>query len=105
MSYENAIKWFYIQETKGFRFPDDAMLDVCVFAYYGIPKSDSKKTKELKLSGEIRPTKRPDWDNVGKCVCDSLNKIAYHDDSNVVDGRVRKFYSDKPRLEVIIRQV
>ncbi len=57
------------------------------------------------LNGIIRPTKRPDFDNIGKIICDSLNMIAYHDDSAIVDGRVRKFYSDVPRVEVIIKSI
>lgn len=32
-----------------------------------------------------------DWDNIGKNVGDSLNGVAYRDDNQVVDGRVRKF--------------
>ena len=53
----------------------------------------------------IRPTKKPDWDNIGKIVCDSLNLVAYHDDSAVVDAQVRKFYSETPRVDVMIKVV
>lgn len=52
------------------------------------------------LTGEIRPTKKPDWDNIGKVVCDALNKIAYDDDSCIVDGAVHKWYSEEPRVVV-----
>ena len=55
--------------------------------------------------GKIRPTKKPDFDNIAKIVCDSLNTIAYKDDSQVIDGQVRKFYSEKPRIVVKIRQI
>ena len=72
-------------------------------AYYKIPKSDSKKKRQQKLNGEIRPTKKPDCDNVAKAILDALNGHAYHDDSQVVDLRVIKYYSDQPRVEVIIR--
>ena len=57
------------------------------------------------LSGKIRPTKRPDIDNVAKVIYDSLNKVAYHDDAAIVESRVGKFYSDNPRVEVTIRQI
>lgn len=86
-------------------FPDDAMLDVRIFAFYEIPKSTSKKKKAAMLAQEIRPTKKPDFDNIGKIICDSLNLVAYHDDSAVVDAQVRKFYSEQPRVEVLIRQI
>ena len=54
-------------------------LDMRIFAYYGIPKSTSKRKKALMLEGVIRPSKKPDIDNVVKVIADSLNKIAYKD--------------------------
>ena len=52
----------------------------------------------------IRPTKKPDCDNVIKAILDSLNQIAYHDDTQVVDLQIRKFYSHKPRVVVTIKE-
>lgn len=92
-------------QTKNFRYPDDAMLDMRIMAYYGVPKSVSKKKKALMLEGKIRPTKKPDMDNVMKIVADSLNQVAYKDDTQIVDAQCRKFYSVKPRIEVIIKQI
>ncbi len=54
------------------------------------------------LEGLIHPGKTPDWDNIGKIICDALNGIAYRDDSHIVDGRTIKKYSDQPRVEVEI---
>lgn len=31
-----------------------------------------------------------DWDNYAKSICDGLNGIAYEDDRQIIDGRVRK---------------
>lgn len=104
-SYENLVKLAYQEAAKGKRFKDDDMLDVRIVAYYEIPQSTSKKKRKLMLEHRIRPMKKPDWDNIGKIVCDSLNKIAYYDDSRVVDSQVRKFYSENPRVEVIIRRI
>ena len=59
-------------------------IELVVRAYKKEPKSVSKKKREAMLKGEIRPTKKPDWDNVGKIVADSLNNIAYDDDSQIV---------------------
>lgn len=105
VSYENLIKVMYQQATKGKMFPEGAELDVRIIAYYGVPKSTSKKRTRLMLEHKIRPAKKPDWDNIGKIVCDSLNKVAYPDDSAVVDAQVRKFYSEKPRVDVTIRRI
>lgn len=103
--YENQVKLEYENQCGSYRFPDDAMLDIRIFAYYGIPKSTSKKKRELMLAGKIRPTKKPDFDNIAKIICDSLNGIAYQDDKLIVDGMFRKFYSEQPRVEVKILQI
>lgn len=57
------------------------------------------------LNGLIRPTKKPDMDNVVKVIADSLNQLAYRDDTQIVDCQCRKFYSDRPRVDVVIAQV
>lgn len=105
VNYENLVKMSYQSKAKGKRFKDKDMLDVRIIAYYNIPPSTSKKRRTLMLEHKLRPTKKPDWDNIGKIICDSLNDIAYHDDSQVVDAQVRKFYSENPRVEVTIRKV
>lgn len=101
--YENLVKTEYRRQS-GIRFSDDAMLDVRIFAYYSIPKSVSKKKRQAMLDRRIRPIKKPDYDNIGKVVCDALNNIAYRDDAQIVDAMVRKFYSDRPRVVVSIRE-
>lgn len=103
--YENQVKMEYENQCDSFRFPDDAMLDVRIFAFYGIPKSVSKKKRQMMIDGDIRPIKKPDFDNIAKIICDSLNGIAYRDDAMVVDGMFRKYYSEQPRVEVSIREV
>lgn len=103
-NYENLVKLSFMEQC-GVRFPEDAMLDVRIFAYYAIPKSVSKKKRQAMLDRKIRPTKKPDFDNIGKIVCDSLNKVAYKDDSQIVDAMVRKFYDEAPRVVVKISQI
>ena len=105
VSYENLVKLMYQQAAKGRMFSEGAALDVRIIAYFEIPKSISKKKRKDMLEHRIRPTKKPNWDNIGKIVCDSLNKVAYRDDSAVVDAQVRKFYSENPRVDVMIRVI
>ena len=102
VNYETLVKQLYISATKEYH---DGALRLVVNAFFTIPKSTSKKKREKMLQGIIRPTKRPDWDNIGKIVSDALNTIAYHDDSYIVDARVRKWYSDTPRVEVEITEL
>ena len=105
VSYENLVRVMYREAAKGKRFADEDMLDVRVIAYYSIPKSTSKKKRKMMLEHKIRPGKKPDWDNIGKIICDSLNTVAYSDDSSIVDAQVRKFYSENPRVDVTIRRI
>lgn len=104
VQYENLVRMEYRRQCGDYRFPDDAALDMRIMAYYAIPKSASKKKRQEMLERRIRPLKKSDWDNVGKIIADSLNEIAYKDDVQIVDGQVRKFYSDKPRVVVTIQE-
>lgn len=104
-NYEAVVRWEYTNQCKGHRFPDDAMLDMRITSYYGLAKSDSRKKREEKLRGALRPTKKPDCDNVVKIIADSLNGVAYRDDTQIVDCQVRKFYAEIPRVVVRIREI
>lgn len=101
-SMEELIAWEYRKAYKDFMFPPKTALALDVKAYIPTPKSDPELTRQRKISGEIRPTVKPDWDNLGKLVSDALNRIAYDDDKCIVDARVRKYYSDTPRTEITI---
>lgn len=101
-AYENLVKMAYKNAAQGNRFADDAPLAVDITAYYSIPKSASMKKQDLMRSGEIRPLKKVDIDNLVKVVLDSLNGIAYRDDVQVVECQVRKFYADDPKVLVEI---
>lgn len=102
-NYENLIKLIYRQSYGAQMFPRGVPLDIRIRAYYPILKSDTLAIRAKKLTGVIRPTVKPDWDNIGKIVADALNKIAYHDDAQIVDSQTRKFYSDNPRVEILIQ--
>jgi len=104
VTYENLIKLEYRRQCRDFKFERDDALDVRITAYYGIPKSKSKKAQKLMEERVLRPLKKPDADNVIKVVLDSLNDIAYHDDTQVVDLQIRRFYSREPRLVVTIQE-
>ena len=75
---------------------------VKIKAYYGIPKSATKAARKAMHTGETKPTKKPDTDNLAKAILDALNWIAYKDDAQVVVLSVEKIYSDVPRVEVRI---
>jgi Holliday junction resolvase RusA-like endonuclease len=103
VNYEALVKQLYIVEHHGKQL--EGALQLTVKAYFQIPKSESKKKKLDMYECRIRPTKRPDWDNVGKIISDALNGLAYHDDSQIVTATVEKWYSTEPRVEVEIQEM
>lgn len=100
--YENLVRMEYQAQCGNAYFPDKEPLYVLIDSFMAAPQSASKKKLRAMLAEILRPLKKPDFDNIGKIICDSLNGIAYHDDSQIVDGRVRKFFSDRPRVVVTI---
>jgi hypothetical protein len=76
-------------------------LRVRVTALYAVPGSWSAKKQREALAGIIRPTGKPDWDNLAK-VLDAFNQVVWADDAQVVDGRIVKAYSEKALFEVEI---
>lgn len=105
VNYEALVKLSYQQAAGGAFLGAGVPVRVRIDAYYDPPKSGTKKKLVAMLAGLIFPTKKPDWDNIGKIVCDALNGIAYKDDAQVVDGRVVKHYSEVPHTDVLIEEV
>jgi len=56
----------------------------------------------LAVDGVLRPTTKPDIDNLVKGIKDSLSKVLGYDDSQITELVARKLYSDNPRAEVTI---
>jgi Holliday junction resolvase RusA-like endonuclease len=92
------------QQVMGERPPLDGPLRLDVQLFFAVPESWPQKRRAAALRGELLPTVKPDWDNGGK-LTDALNQIVWIDDRQIVDGRVRKAYSDRPRTEVRVWQV
>lgn len=68
-----------------------------------IPSSWSRRKREAALAGQLRPTTKPDADNVVKAVFDGLNGVAWHDDVQVVELSVAKMYADTPGVFVTVQ--
>lgn len=100
--YENLIKINYQQVTETYF---EGPLRIAINAYYEPPKSISKKQRAAMLEGTIKPTKKPDIDNIAKVVLDALNGIAYKDDTQVIELTVNKNYGGIGKVEVTIEEV
>src|SRR5579885_810451 len=75
-----------IREAAPTALPSMDVYAVEVTAHIAMPQSWSLK-KKAAMDGEIC-RQRPDWDNIGKAVCDALFK----EDSGIADGRTIKFW-------------
>lgn len=102
-NYETLVKWYYEQESHGQALQGQIRADIV--AYYPIPKSASKKEQAMMRGQTMRPTKKPDADNVLKICCDALNALAYADDAQIVDARIQKYFSDEPRVVVELSEL
>lgn len=76
-----------------------------VKAYMPIPASRPNKWKALARKGVVRPTTKPDLDNLLKHVKDCLSRLRFWEDDKIVVGylpHTGKYYSDEPRWEIEI---
>lgn len=98
--YESALR-FAGQEAMGSRPPADGALVVSVLAVFPIPASWSRKKRADATDGQVRPTTRPDADNLLKML-DGLNEVVWRDDRQIVDARVTKRYGERPMLRIVV---
>ena len=83
----------------------DGAIRAEIVAYFPIPKSTTKKLQALMATEQYPHTKSRDADNVAKSVLDALNGIAYKDDSQIADLDVKKRYSERPRVTLILTKI
>ena len=100
-SYENFVKVCYLNKYKGNKL--DGEITAEIIAYFSIPKSLSKKKRSEAIEGKIKPTKKPDTDNIAKTILDSLNGIAFEDDKQVVSLLVKKLYGEEAKVVVSLK--
>lgn len=92
------------QQTMSGRAPLEGPLRIDIVALMPIPESKPQKWKAAARSGEIRPTKKPDYDNYAK-IMDALNLIVWVDDAQIVKGDIEKHYSDRPMMAVRVTPI
>lgn len=99
--YENDLRIVAKQAMQG-RVLFEGPVLVKVIARMPVPQSWPIKKQNDAIAGRVRPTVKPDWDNIGKMV-DALNGIVWNDDSQVVSGFVSKVYSTHPALVIEVK--
>ncbi len=103
-SFEEKVKWAfkakYNIETELSTKPFKAK----IIAVFTPPESLSKKKKE-ELLFQVNYTKKPDIDNIAKAILDSLNGLAYKDDSQVSALLVLKDYGVENKIIVELEEI
>ena len=104
--YENYVKMCYSDYARQFEWlPYENQVKAEIDVLVAVPKSDSKAKKKAKIEGAIRPTVKPDCDNLAKSILDSLNGLAYQDDKQVVELFVKKYYAENAEVRVRLSEV
>jgi len=70
-------------------------------AVFETPKSYSVALKHAAAAGKLYHIAKPDVDNLFKALADSLNGIAWHDDSQLQGGGVKR-YGSPARIDVTL---
>lgn len=99
VNYETYIKEMFVISYPDF-VPLEGALTINISAWVMIPKATSKKKRRLMEERILRPTKRPDFDNIIKVVADALESLAYKNDNQIVTSVFHKWFSERPRLEI-----
>jgi Holliday junction resolvase RusA-like endonuclease len=102
VNYETFVREMFCVAHPGF-VPLEGGLAVEIRAFLGMPKAVSKVKRGMMESGELRPTKKPEADNIAKVILDALTGLTFKNDSQVVRLVVEKAYSERPRTEVEVR--
>lgn len=99
--YENWVRLCYGERPK---LNGPVAADITLF--YDVPKSYSNKRRERCLGLLEYPTGKHlgDVDNVAKSILDSLNGIAYDDDSQIVRLRIAKLYAKESKAIVALTE-
>jgi len=101
--YERYVKACYLKRAGSVNLTEKP-IKMQILVTYPIPKSFSKAKWAAAELGKIKPTKKPDCDNIIKIICDALNLVAYKDDKQIVEITCVKRYGTEACVDVIIEE-
>lgn len=99
MSIVQSVAWDAMNGAAAITEP----VSMIITAIWPWPKSWSEK-KKTSNQGRYK-TSRPDADNVGKLISDSLNGIVFVDDAQVVDLKITKLYGPSAETRVTVEPI
>ena len=98
--YENQVSAYAAEAMRNVP-PMGGPVEVVVDAHMLVPKSWSLKKRLAAIAGQIKPTTKPDLDNIVKAL-DGMNGIIVVDDSQIVKLTATKQYAEIPQLIVSV---
>ncbi|MCP1758022.1 RusA family crossover junction endodeoxyribonuclease [Bradyrhizobium elkanii] len=101
-SYEGMIRTAAMQEL-GTRPAFDEPLEFVLRAVFPVPASWSERKRQQAITGDIKPGKKPDLDNIAKAWNDALNGVVYRDDSLICRMTLDKRYGPQPLVVCTVR--
>ena len=101
VSAENMVRVYATQAMVGQPLLEGP-LTVEIIAVLSIPRSWSKKRKDLAANHSLLPIKTPDIDNLAKLVTDAMNGVVYHDDKQITTLRATKIFGEAPGTAVVV---
>ena len=102
-NYESEVAMM-AKAAMGASEPLEGALEAFIYVTFPVPASYSKKRTEACLIDSEKHTKRPDLDNVIKCVIDGMDKIVFLNDSQITSIHSTKVYGEVGKVEVLVRQ-
>lgn len=106
-AYAYEVAWYFYKKYPKWmpKIFNGTPLKVELHVYMKIPKSFNKTLKQRALTGELRPLKKPDCDNISKNILDALNGVVYPDDKQIVELTIKKYYADADFVNVRIEEL
>jgi len=97
--FEDKVRAYYLSQ-----FTEEPSYEGAIVLKITVNKKPAESFSEKKKQAMMGMpcTIKPDWDNIGKIVCDALNGYAYKDDKQVYNGQVIKTYGNHDQIIVEI---
>lgn len=103
-SFEEKVKWAFTSIYNVSIKLSEKPFKATIIAIFKPAESLSKK-KQAELLFNVNYTKKPDADNIAKIILDSLNGLAYKDDSQVSELKVIKDYGQENMIIVELEEI
>ncbi|GAO99849.1 RusA family crossover junction endodeoxyribonuclease [Fructobacillus ficulneus] len=94
-----------LEKSVNYFEPLSGALELNVTFYILPPKSLSNKKRDMAVSGELLPNKKPDLSNYIKSTEDALNGILWKDDAMICDINAKKRFSDEEKIVVEVSKI